>query len=77
MCRCFAACRACIMNAVEITVEVGTPRVSSQAESWIHHDAQPPQSPQALTTASTLPSLSAISAFGVKFLRTVCVFTSG
>lgn len=66
-----AASRACPRNAALMMVLVGTPRFSRYSESWIHHDVQPPQSPQALTTASTLPSSSgAIRKHDEKFLRT-------
>jgi hypothetical protein len=46
-----ASDEASVANDVVQTVTVTTPAFSSQIESWTLHDAQLPQSPNALTTA--------------------------
>lgn len=48
----FARLRAAGANAVLHTSAVGIFLFSNSTESWVHHDAHPPQSPRPVTTAS-------------------------
>jgi hypothetical protein len=49
------------MNGVVHREAVGTPATSSLTESWIHHDVQDPQSPEAWITTRQAASSSSIA----------------
>lgn len=46
----FACARPSVKNGVVQIVSARSPWRSSSIESWIHHDVQPPQSPEATMT---------------------------